>query len=163
MGNRRRGLSPFSRFPVVIIQSSGGVRHGPEHAKIVFHTPGFQTQNALHGDQNVPAINSYWKGRITRPGYAPTSVRELLISGTPRARSKRSIHLPGLPFGSSTLGQRQEIRFLLRRRHKVSSALSLHPYSVSAAISAGRSQLACGYQSLLWIHCHQGYAHSFRV
>ena len=48
--------------PVVSSPGSGGVRHGPEHAKNVFHTTGFQTQNALYGDQNnAPAINLDWE------------------------------------------------------------------------------------------------------
>ncbi|KAF9646595.1 hypothetical protein BDM02DRAFT_3118428 [Thelephora ganbajun] len=60
---------PFSRSR----PGSGGVRHGPEHAKSVFHITGFQTQNTLHGDQNVPCYQSQLRGRIIRPGYSPTS------------------------------------------------------------------------------------------
>jgi len=50
------------RTPVVSSPDPGGLRHGPEHAKNVFHTTGFQTQNALYGDQNVlAAINLNWE------------------------------------------------------------------------------------------------------
>jgi len=54
--------------PVVSSPASGGVRHGPEHAKSVFHTPGFQTQNVLYGDQNVlAAINLNWEDGSYEP------------------------------------------------------------------------------------------------
>jgi len=48
--------------PVVSSPASGGVRHGPEHARNVFHATGFQTQNALYGDHNMlAAINLNWE------------------------------------------------------------------------------------------------------
>lgn len=63
----------------------GRPSYGPEHAKSVFHIPGFQTQNSLHGDQKSLSYQSELEARIVLPGLAPTSYWDSQTLGAPQA------------------------------------------------------------------------------
>ena len=131
---------------VPVVSSSGGVGHGPEHAKNVFHTTGFQTQNSLYGDQNVlAAINLDWEDG----SYDPVMVQPQFGTFEPLEHlelvsNDSFTHLAHPAFPLYSVRVKKSDLFCGEGTKCVSSRLF--------TITAGRSRAMCGHQGLLWVY-----------
>ena len=132
--------------PVVSSPASGGVRHGPEHAKNVFHTTGFQTQNALYGDQNnVPAINVNWLGGSYDPvtfqprfgTFEALEHLELVSNDSFTRLAHPAFPLHSVRVKKSDLFCGEDTKCVLFR---------------PLPLRAGHSRMTRGYQGLLWVY-----------